>query len=649
MTENTNKKQRLHWQKSIFITILLILLMTGASFIVVHRLNQMEEEKSFETLRTETSRLAGQIELLASFDREQLEILAQVVSDYYASDYYSLSSQALWNILDSYQNVGMISRIEILLPDGTILTSGGRAVDAGASISFAEAAAQGSHISDRVTDLAGDGSYVLRHYVPVTQDGQVIAMLYGIIRLNSLPDQLTALFQERDASIYIIDSLTGDLLMDTWHQELGNFWELGERPMAPGYNHEQLKEDLTNGKNGYVVFTSNTTGEYLYFYFEPMNINHWQIALSVPEDVVFADANDIRFLLNIFLAFEICCFVLYLLWMLQYVRSETRQKQRQLDSINYIYEVEKLLFNAHEEKDNLLAALKKTAQLTSAQRIFLWILGESGSNVSFRWEYDRPELIQESEPLHWEYNKQLLDYFRQGHNQLELYNSHDLSEFFPTRLPGEIFSLMAIPIRDGNDRICAVLAACNIEEQANPTMLRSLNLSFSMFCRNMLTYQAIKERGEKDLLSGLYNRNRYEMDLPSYLGRYHSSLSCIYVDINGLHEMNNSQGHEAGDRMIQQVARQLSACFGPRHSYRTGGDEFLAFAVDMDEETVYALGKSMKDTLEKQEIYISIGIEWEEEVSSMESLVKKAEAKMYQEKKAFYANEKYDRRNRRET
>ena len=127
--------------------------------------------------------------------------------------------------------------------------------------------------------------------------------------------------------------------------------------MAPGYDHEQLKQGLIDGKTGYVVFVSRTVGEYLYFYYEPVGINNWRVALSVPESEVFADAQAAREIMNLFLIFEAVCFILYFLWMFRYVRRETNEKQRQLDTINYLYEVEKLLFNAHEKRENLFQAL----------------------------------------------------------------------------------------------------------------------------------------------------------------------------------------------------------------------------------------------------------------------------------------------------
>ena len=85
--------------------------------------------------------------------------------------------------------------------------------------------------------------------------------------------------------------------------------------MAPGYDHETLKEGLTEGRTAYVVFDSQTTGEQLYFYYQPVGVNDWRIALSVPESVVFSSAREIQSLFRVFLAFEAICFFLYFLWM----------------------------------------------------------------------------------------------------------------------------------------------------------------------------------------------------------------------------------------------------------------------------------------------------------------------------------------------
>lgn len=175
-------------------------------------------------------------------------------------------------------------------------------------------------------------------------------------------------------------------------------------------------------------------------------------------------------------------------------------------------------------------------------------------------------------------------------------------------------------------------------------MLKSVEFSFGMFCNNLHSYNMIKAKGERDALTGLYNRNRYEMDLLTYPDRYEYSLACVYIDVNGLHELNNSSGHEAGDNMLKTVAAQIRKMFGEQYTYRIGGDEFLAFASDMEKETAERLGKELTEVLEQQNIYVSVGVQWQEHVPSINTLIKAAEKNMYAKKTAFYEQQNPDRK-----
>ena len=639
-----NKKQEILWKSPLVVAVLLILLLIAASVLAAGWVNRMEEERSFEELYEETNRLAQEIEDEMENDREELELLAAVIAEY-----EDLTSQELWKILDSYDMVGMMSRLELLLPDDTVLTEGGKRVDVSGLLSFEEEAEHGAHVSDRVQDLDEDGTYIVRNYVPVKRDGQIIAMLYGVVELGSLPEDLEAAPYGGQAAIYIIEGQTGDFLVDTWHSESGgNIWALGRREMAPGYDHDTLKRGLTEGDTGYVVFVSETTGQYLYFYFEPLEINEWRIALSVPEDVVFEIADSIRAALNLFLGFEIICFVAYFLWMLRYVRNVTSEKQRQLDTINYIYDVEKLLFNAHEDRENIDLVLEKIAQITLAEKVGFWTVEDSTIGSAFFWCRNLAEKGQERDT---EEAASLLRLFEAGRTQLEAYDEETMAALFPD-MPQELeaklpTSMVAVPVKDMDGSICGILAVCNLSGgYLAPVFLKNVEFSFGMFCHNLRTYKEIKEKGEKDLMSGLYNRNRYEMDLEMYRELYTSSLACVYIDVNGLHEKNNSEGHEAGDKMLKTVAEQIREKFGSRHAYRIGGDEFLAFAVDMKEEEVSRLGREISEALRKENIEISVGIQWEKEVSSLEELIKTAEKKMYKAKQKYYEKEEHDRRKR---
>lgn len=178
------------------------------------------------------------------------------------------------------------------------------------------------------------------------------------------------------------------------------------------------------------------------------------------------------------------------------------------------------------------------------------------------------------------------------------------------------------------------------------TLLKNVSFSFSMFLHNMHTYAAIKERGEKDILTGLYNRNRYELDVHTVENSCENSLACIYIDLNDLHERNNEEGHEMGDWMLKRVASWIQEVFGLQYAYRLGGDEFLVFTPDMDEAAVSCKTKRVVEGLRKEYIFISVGIQWAAIPFSVDEVIKSAERKMYNTKEKYYEMDMSSRKRR---
>ena len=93
----------------------------------------------------------------------------------------------------------------------------------------------------------------------------------------------------------------------------------------------------------------------------------------------------------------------------------------------------------------------------------------------------------------------------------------------------------------------------------------------------------------EDSLVGLPNRRGFMRALERLIdrvGRYQEKAALLFVDLDGLKVINDSFGHQAGDKALVQVARLLVS--GVRKSdvvARIGGDEFAILLVHSDEET----------------------------------------------------------------
>lgn len=641
MVETGRSRKGRYGISALVVTAALMLFILGISFFALHQIYRLEEERCFEHLYEEADDLARQIQHIADSDREQMQTLARL-----SASYDDLADPELWELLEVNGTPGGIARLEFLLPDGSLLTSVGRQETWQGGPSFAQEAALGTHITDRETDQ--DGSPIVRSYAPVVRDGETVAMLSGVIELGSLPDAVELSVYGGQGSFYIIDGNTGAFLLDTWHTgtELGNIWALGEREMAPGYDHERLKQGLIQGEKNYVVFVSETTGSYLYFYYEPLQINQWRVALSVPEHVVFEGAHTIRVILSIFLTIEILSFLLYFLWILRYSRREANEKQRQLDTVSAIYDVEKLLFTAHEKQDNVHLALEKIGYITSARGVAFLVTGR-GVPASFLWAKRR----EQAHPL---WSSQLAacleSHFAQGRDEVSAESPEELRELFPgVQLP-PIRNLLALPVTDMDGIQCGILTAVDMEDfRSGAPALRSVSFSFSMFCHNLLLYNHLVKQSQTDALTGLKNRNRYEQDLPELNHAFRRSLACVYVDANGLHELNNTEGHAAGDSMLRTIAARLLVCFESPYTYRIGGDEFVALIPDLKAGEVERLCRGLTEELAAEHIHVSSGFAWASGDLALPELIKRAEEDMYAKKAAFYQRKTDGRRQSRKS
>lgn len=88
-----------------------------------------------------------------------------------------------------------------------------------------------------------------------------------------------------------------------------------------------------------------------------------------------------------------------------------------------------------------------------------------------------------------------------------------------------------------------------------------------------------------DGLTGVKNRVSLRRDYDDY--RYRE-LFVAMVDLDDFKSINDTHGHEAGDRVLTATGRNLNEIFGHDHCYRFGGDEFLILWPAGTEETFRA-------------------------------------------------------------
>jgi diguanylate cyclase (GGDEF)-like protein/PAS domain S-box-containing protein len=143
---------------------------------------------------------------------------------------------------------------------------------------------------------------------------------------------------------------------------------------------------------------------------------------------------------------------------------------------------------------------------------------------------------------------------------------------------------------DGTERW--VMIAANAQALAHPERNGSVVAMITDITALKSAEAELRHRSSHDPLTGLANRSFLEdrrVDAER-MGRDASGRAVIYVDLDGFKEINDTYGHQLGDRMLAAVAARLqTAVRGADVLVRLGGDEFLVWLETDDERAAVRL------------------------------------------------------------
>lgn len=150
----------------------------------------------------------------------------------------------------------------------------------------------------------------------------------------------------------------------------------------------------------------------------------------------------------------------------------------------------------------------------------------------------------------------------------------------------------------------------------------------------------LKESGDHDGLTGLYNRRKFN-SMAESLFKKQPAVAVYNMDVNFLKQTNDSLGHEAGDQLLLKAAESLKRIEARNIiPFRVGGDEFVVVALHVNREQAEQILQRWKDALadlnrrdDGIRCDIACGFVYAEKEFVFEDVIAQADQLMYEDKK----------------
>lgn len=179
------------------------------------------------------------------------------------------------------------------------------------------------------------------------------------------------------------------------------------------------------------------------------------------------------------------------------------------------------------------------------------------------------------------------------------------------------------------------------------SLLQTLCYFVSLALQHAESQKKLSYLSYHDNSTTFYNRNRYIKDTQK-LFNMDTSLGIIYLDVNGLKDVNDQFGHEVGDALLVECARRMKMVFKKADFYRIGGDEFIIIICQsIKKESFEKRVKELSESFSKKPVcQVAIGTQWTNAVGNINEMIAEADARMYENKKEFYHKHMISRRYR---
>jgi two-component system, cell cycle response regulator len=165
---------------------------------------------------------------------------------------------------------------------------------------------------------------------------------------------------------------------------------------------------------------------------------------------------------------------------------------------------------------------------------------------------------------------------------------------------------ICIPFRLGNQKTLIVNIEFDTKDELNnfkglvPIVSNYIETAKPVL-ESKILLEKLEEKALKDPLTGLYNRRHLEKFINSNLNNKGFEYSSLMIDIDYFKMINDTYGHDVGDRVLKILAEVLIRNIkGSDVACRYGGEEFIVILVDATKQIALKIADNIRKDFERQ-------------------------------------------------
>lgn len=623
------------------VVMVLILVLTVATYNISLR---QEEEECFNRLENASETMVQSIKNRVNDDLNYLRLIGK---DFSNEDHLP-TYEEYKDRLSTFEDVSLFERVDLLMKNNTLYTMH----DEVQQIYTNEFLVLNStaEYMDRVHTDTLTNKRSVNYYVPIQQNETVIAYLVGVFQCDTMDDQFYTKILNGKTHNSIIDTTDGQVVMDNQDLNIDNIAsDTDFKLLLPKKNVLKKIHSLKSG-----AFASEKNGEKKYFVYKPVGVCNWELLVMVNEEDAFANVLTLKNNYMIMVICEILILLLYCGFYITKVRrisKKSNELNEDLNVSNTLIQCVRKLSNDLYKESTIDEILQIICEFYQAERCYVLDLDMDNKKVNGIFEYGKRHddiHIENMVRLCLEHTDLINQFFE---NQKSYYIedvTHEIpytSPIYASFMQQKIHSIIVVPFMD-HKQIKGVFAVDNPKQNYyQKDFLESLCFFIKTAMEREKEKTKLKNLSYVDSLTYAQNRNHFNEYLEQNRNKELHSLGVIYLDLNGLKEINDKMGHIAGDTLIISASYALQEIFLD-NSYRVGGDEFVVIEQDVSELLFFDQYAKLLKRMKELEISVATGCVWKETCSNLSETLQEADQKMYEDKKRYYSLAENDRRRR---